>query len=290
MPDSSKLKALQPEQLDDIELVLRFFHIEAKQRLQTLGSFQKAQFLGNIDSTVVDAIFFCSRTAKTDERRQALCNHVKPLLRRLQNAWPDMDQHKLPEFCDLDADPEPDSQTKQKTEDDAPLLPKVIAYDEFGVPINAQDVVTATPRESIEEYAWQDWFELEQVQRTYAKEMAKTAVVMACLGLYLKERVQLPFKLLRNKGKLQVLAEEDFQVGHLYIPLVVTHGSNLLDKSDHPHAVQVKHSITDNYGRSTEHEFFAIPEFALPKNQPAGKGHEWTGRNSVHFFWGTQAR
>ena len=56
-PDQTVLRALKEDDFIDIEMVLRFFHQEVKSYLDTLSAFHRVQFLGNVDSAVVDALF-----------------------------------------------------------------------------------------------------------------------------------------------------------------------------------------------------------------------------------------
>ena len=282
IPDTGRLKALKPEELNDAEKVLRYFHLDAQGYLKTLSAFEKAQFLGNADSTVVDAVLSCGKTAETAVRAKALCEHVRPLLLRLKNLWPQMDVAKLPDFCDADSS----AQSVQQKEEAALLLPRVIAYDNLGCPITFQDEVEIGSNVQDEEFDWEDWVALEQVQNAYLKEMAKAAVVTATLGLYLKDRPINNFKLVRSKGKVKVISTVEVPVGKLCVPLVVTHPNNLLDKSDHPHAVQVTHKVTEPDGKCNTVALYASPEWSLPKAPPAGKTHEWSRKNAVLFFWG----
>jgi hypothetical protein len=66
----------------------------------------------------------------------------------------------------------------------------------------------------------------------------------------------------------------------------VTHPHFLSDKTDHPYAVTVTHSVTQSNGDSNKITFFATPDFSLPKAPKPGNTHEWTHKNSVLFFWG----
>jgi hypothetical protein len=166
------------------------------------------------------------------------------------------------------------------------LLPRIVAYDKLGAPITSRDKVEIISSSREEELDWEDWVALEQVQNAYLKEMAKAAVVTATLGLYLKDRPINSFKLVRSKGEVKVISTVEVPVGKLCVPLVVTHPNNLLDKSDHPHAVQVTHKVTEPDGKCNTIAFYASPEWSLPKAPPAGKTHEWSGRNAVLFFWG----
>ena len=155
--------------------------------------------MGNADSTVVDALFSCAKSCDTLARQKALCEHVKPLLLRIKSSWSDMDVDKLPDFCDVDSAAQVTASTDDASSASSLLLPRVIEYDKLGAPITFQDEVEITVDKTEEEFEWEDWVGLPQVKNAFCKEMAKTAVVTACLGLYLKELPTHSFKLTRNK-------------------------------------------------------------------------------------------
>ena len=272
-----------PDHLNDIEKVLRYFHLEIEEHLKSLSAFQRAQLLGNADSTVVDAIFSVAKSCDTADRQKALCEHLRPLLLRLKNSWANFVEDRLPYFCDVDSAA---NQSTAIVENSSWILPRVISYDALGNPITFQDEVEVAHVIKEEEFAWEEWFGLEQVKNAYCKEMAKTAVVTATLGLHLKDRVAEPLKLTRSKGKVQVIANVDLPVGKLCLPLVVTNPNSLADKSDHPHAVAVTHSVTESNGDCNKIKFYATPEFSLPRACPEGQPHAWSSKHSVLFFWG----
>ena len=149
IPDVGKLKALTSAYLNDIENVLRYFHLGLQEYLKSQSAFVRAQILGNADSTVVGAIFSCAKPSDAAARQKALCEHVKPLLLRIKSSWSDVDVDNLPDFCEIGSAAQESASTVDAS---SALSPRVISYDKLGAPITFQDEVEVAVEITVEEF------------------------------------------------------------------------------------------------------------------------------------------
>jgi hypothetical protein len=158
-PDQTVLRALKEDDFIDIEMVLRFFHQEVKSYLDTLSAFHRVQFLGNVDSAVVDALFSTKKSSLRTERQERIKDCLKPILHRLKASWKQWSELQLPEYCrigDEVAEATPAVAATVKVE--PLLLPKVIQYTPDGVPLDAQEEVEVGSATEISVLPWQPFF------------------------------------------------------------------------------------------------------------------------------------
>ena len=292
--DQSRIKPMKDLDFMDIETVLRFFHNSTKSYLDGLSTFHRAQFLGNADSTVVDAIHATPKMATREERQKVLKTHLNTLMRRLKNSWKEWGEQDLPDWCRIGDEPEDTaSAVAGSSKVETYLLPKVITYNADGSPMEKQESVQVgkTPGGLI--IPWQPFFGLEAVQNRMCRDMAKAAVVAASTALMRQSLpliAAMPFKLVRDTGKLKVICEKEMLPGSLLIPWYAQDPRLLVDQSEHPFAVEVKHSVIEADGNVIDLSWQANPQWSVPnkttETSPSVEEFVWTERNCVNWFWG----
>ena len=293
-PDQTVLRALKEDDFIDIEMVLRFFHQEVKSYLDTLSAFHRVQFLGNVDSAVVDALFSTKKSSLRTERQERIKDCLKPILRRLKASWKQWNELQLPEFCRIGnevAEATPAVAAPVKVE--PLLLPKVIPFTPDGVPLDAQEEVEVAISTDISVLPWQPFFALDAVRDKMHRDMAKAAVVAASTSLMMHNLSLLgacPFKLMRVGGKLKVISEKVLPVGALQIPWYAPDVRYLVDKSEHPFAVDVKHSVIETDGKMVDLSWRANPHWSIPSKAASTSSSVedavWIEKHCVNWFWG----
>ena len=292
--DQPRIKAMKDQDFVDVEETLRFFHNSTKSYLDSLSAFHRAQFLGNADSAVVDATHATPKTSTSVERQRVLKAHLKPLLHRLKTSWKEWDEKDLPEWCRIYDEPEQVSVAVAKgSKVETYLLPKVITYDADGNPTEKQEQLELQDHTSNAILEWRPFFCLEAVHDKMRREMAKAAVVAASTALMLQSLpliAGLPLTLKRDGSKLRVICEKDMTPGSLQIPWYSQDLKYLVDKSEHPFAVEVKHSMIEADGKVNDFSFQANPQWSVPmKTTETSSSVEefvWTEKNCVNWFWG----
>ena len=291
--DQSRIKPMNDLDFIDVETVLRFFHNSTKSYLDSLSTFHRAQFLGNADSTVVDATHATPKTATREERRKVLKTHLKTLMRRLKNSWKEWDEQDLPDWCRIGDEPEDTaSAVAASSKVEVQLLPKVITYNADGSPMEKQESVEVGTQGSLT-IPWQPFFGLEAIQNRMCRDMAKAAVVAVSTSLMrqsLQQISAMPFKLVRDTGRLKVICEKDMPPGSLLIPWYTQDPKFLVDKSEHPFAVEVKRSVIEADGKVIDLSWQANPQWSIPskttETSPSVEEFVWTEKNCVNWFWG----
>lgn len=286
VPEQGKLKKLSDEVLVATEDILRYFHIDTAEHLDTLTSFERVQFLGNVDSAVAGAVLSAPKGLADNELMSAVQKALQPLLERLSKTWPEMDTVTPPKFCTL-VDSSSSSSGKPVLSVDK-ILPTVIRYDQHGKPLEAQTSLAMNSAKQEEVIPYMEWASAATTQSRLFNSEAFAAAVAASLAIHASNQAPLPVIMKRISGRVSLVATETLKPGELFIPLVLESTRDLVSKSEHPHAVDITFKVTDQEGNARSTTVVANPSLNLPGTPKDGDALNWTGKHNSFLFWSVE--
>ena len=286
--EASKLKAVPERIMNQAEGCLNMIHVDMAPVFTGLTAFAKAQLLGNLDCGVASAILSTPRHSDPSVYENAIRIEVVNVLLRLRQLVPGVTFPNLPSpLRQEDLAPKPI--VPPSVEATTQLLPKVIRYDALGAPMDAQDEITVQEGLVLEEEIdWCVWGKIKETQANRNRQLAKSGVLSCLINLFhLTFDHECPVRMMRKKGSISIVAAKDFPSGTIRLTAVVTAPTYIQDKSDHPHAVEVKHLKTGVSGHTVTEVFYVNPEFSIPKASAVADGSlDWSHKSSPILFWG----
>ena len=296
---SKLLKDTHGPILQTAEECLAYFHIELKDMMTHLTAFQRAQWLGNVDRTVVTALWGIPANAKSprEEFLTSLKKSMGQLMEKCQEVCNKKDLLELPvPPVDL-----PKSNATlavaglsgaSSSSNEAPaIVPKVIQFDaKTGKPLNEQErkVTAETAETEVVDY-W-NWATNSEVVTQAAAFRARNSVLSVLSNTHFRCLAEYKVEVLRGKGsRLKVIATEPLLEGTLRIPPAIAKATSLMEKSNNPHAVAVSSEYCHKDGGERErHEFALAPELSVPAGESTSAGFKplaWTEKHNAHLFW-----
>ena len=304
-PDCAKVKQHPSVALVEAELALKGVHVGMASLIGELkDEYSKVQWLGNVDSKVAGVLLEAKASTNRATLQLEMGKHISALCVKLAELLGKGNTERvktaaathLPKWVtwptgDTEATEAPSAMAEES------LRPKVIAFDSDGNPLGGQDA-RSKKQPKPEEIPVADWLELKSVQDTNAAFCARSivaSVLQVVQAAYVSKILELKVKVMRCKGVVTVVAEEDINKRSLAIPVAAMNASSIVSAGmcSHPRAVNVmlkENAASDARKRWPEYlparDYMVTPELSLPKTPSMeGGAYDWKVNNCSHLFW-----
>jgi hypothetical protein len=294
-PESSWAR-MKLENLNNLEHVLHYFHVELQNALTVLfDGDRKLSFLANVDVAAADAII-ASDEAK---QRESVLSSTYKYFSELSAVAAEK-KFPLPassrEWINFTAIGQ---KTQKKDARIAMIAPKILSFDESsGTLLERQDKqVEASDSKGAHTLPWKTWWSSESAAKLGTEVAAANAVVSVLFSLYKQgafKTAQVEVLYQEGKGHKRVVASKDLAPGELVLAPCVPKGNKVLATSEHPFRVQVV-ATEGKTAEATGQVLYINPEWIQPKEQetehgparPSSKAKqwEWNGAESMNPFW-----
>ena len=296
--------------MEKLEALLHYFHVTCKPAVAGMAPMTLARMQANVSVSAADALFLC----KTGENvcaalQEATVEYDKQVREFAASRNPPVEvpeaDHKWIEFSAV-AEKETKAKAKAKAKasgkaklSHSPILPKVIAYDESGMPLSSQEVKVSTPVSKVPAVAaipWREWMSSAAAQDLDMAAADMAAVTLVLRSLHCKGRLEdqpIEVSLDLQSGLKAVKVTKDIEEGRLEIPPCAPKSGKIWATSVHPFRVAIR--VRDGGdAQQPQRVYYVHPEYKLPEDVTPEETAavaaktlvwEWKGDETLHPFW-----
>ena len=300
-------------ELEKLEALLHYFYVTCGPAVAGMDFDKLTLLLTNVACVASEAFISRKRTDRTtDVILNSTVKYYEEIIENLGTGRTPPEADELWISFDEVAAKAKEAKAKSKSapKAGAPLLPKVIQYDESGRPVDFQETRLEKEAEhdrlrDLVTVPWKEWcgsivaLNLDQQRADIA------AITMVLRSIHYNgnvggQAVVATLDLDSNKS-LTVKAGRDVEMEELELPPCVPAVGRIHTTSTHPHraAITVTHRDDQRTGCWTVAKYYVHPEYKVPSDvtpetavaegvEPGTRIWQWRGDESLHPYWAVQ--
>lgn len=288
-----------------LEALLRYFQVTCEPAVAAMAPMTRAALVANVSTVAAETLVTSKSDANTcQDLLNATLRYFNEVKAHAASQEPPVEVPKAEDkWIDFSAVAEkapkakaPQSR-KQSLPEEPRLMPKVIKYDDAGVPLSEQEQRTqAEKAASFTVIPWEEWLTSAAARDLDAEPADMAAITLVLRSLHCKGQVETqPVEVLLDLQSKQkaVKATRDLSQGTLEIPPCAPRSGKIWATSTHPNRVTIKVRSSGPETGPTR-AYYVHPEYKLPEDATTEEMSavaddtrlwSWKGDETLHPFW-----